>query len=87
MNALGVNKCDFWESETHRQIVSAGVVEVYEYGEYKRRKMCWHETDLYCVPSDDHPSSGFSFFKRTGSFKEGCPDKRYSNAFRRNKAI
>ena len=38
MNALGVNKCDFWESETHRQIVSAGVVEVYEYGEYKRRK-------------------------------------------------
>lgn len=52
MNALGVNKCDFWESETHRQIVSAGVVEVYEYGEYKRRKMCWHETDLYCVPSD-----------------------------------
>ena len=38
MNALGVNKCDFWESETHRQIVSAGVVEVYEYGEYKRKK-------------------------------------------------
>ena len=28
------------------------MVEVYEYGEYKRRKMCWHETDLYCVPSD-----------------------------------
>ena len=78
-----VNKSEFWEKEIYRQITQENSATVYEYSDYKKRKTCWHATDMEYVHSDGSRvyTKNFSWIFRNSitsysiAVKSGCNEE------------